>query len=306
MRTARVGLASGEIERLSTRVVSVKAVPEGQGVSYGYTYTTAHPTRLALVPLGYGDGIPRRQVGAQLTIAGHRLPIAGRVAMDQVVVDVGDLPIAAGDEVIAWGEGGASVAEWCAWTGLSPAGLTAPIGVRTRIELVAEPATPDDMAALGARLAAVLVAGDAVILTGPLGAGKTTLTRGLGRALGARGTVSSPTFVLARTHSTASAPLLHVDAYRVAGSDELWDLDLDLDGSITVAEWGQPLTDQLSSWLDVTIERPTGSGPALGTVGSAEDEMRDLDAPTPRAVTITGFGPAWPRERMLALTGVTA
>ena len=139
-----------------------------------------------------------------------------------------------------------------------------------------------EMEALGARLAPLLRAGDLVLLNGELGAGKTTLARGLGVALGARGAVTSPTFVLAREHPTASGvPLVHVDAYRLATGRELDDLDLDFDHSIVVVEWGAGKLDGVSeSWLSVDIERPTG-------VGAAED----LDADEPRRVTITGTGP---------------
>ncbi|WP_244303295.1 tRNA (adenosine(37)-N6)-threonylcarbamoyltransferase complex ATPase subunit type 1 TsaE [Leucobacter coleopterorum] len=79
-----------------------------------------------------------------------------------------------------------------------------------------------------------------MILTGPLGAGKTTLTRGIGEGLGVRGPVQSPTFVLARTHPSlvGGAPLVHVDAYRLAGIEELDDLDIDFERSVVVAEWG--------------------------------------------------------------------
>jgi tRNA threonylcarbamoyladenosine biosynthesis protein TsaE len=131
------------------------------------------------------------------------------------------------------------------------------------------------MEALGARLAALLSAGDLVVLDGPLGAGKTTLTRGLGAALGARGSVTSPTFVLAREHPTASGvPLVHVDAYRLATARELDDLDLDYDGAIVVVEWGSGKLDGVAdSWIDVAIAR------------DAADESRD--------VTITGHGPRW-------------
>jgi tRNA threonylcarbamoyladenosine biosynthesis protein TsaE len=131
------------------------------------------------------------------------------------------------------------------------------------------------MEALGARLAALLSAGDLVVLDGPLGAGKTTLTRGLGAALGARGAVTSPTFVLAREHPTASGvPLVHVDAYRLATARELDDLDLDYDGAIVVVEWGSGKLDGVAeSWIDVAISRET------------YDDSRD--------VTITGNGPRW-------------
>jgi tRNA threonylcarbamoyladenosine biosynthesis protein TsaE len=133
----------------------------------------------------------------------------------------------------------------------------------------------DAMEALGARLAALLGAGDLVVLDGPLGAGKTTLTRGLGAALGARGAVTSPTFVLAREHPTASGvPLVHVDAYRLATARELDDLDLDYDGAIVVVEWGAGKLDGVAeSWIDIAISR------------DAADDSRD--------VTITGNGPRW-------------
>src|SRR4051812_31626280 len=99
--------------------------------------------------------------------------------------------------------------------------------------------TPEEMEGLGALLAGQLRAGDLVMLNGELGAGKTTLTRGLGAALGVRGAVTSPTFVLARTHPrTDGPPLVHVDAYRLSSALELDDLDIDFERSIVVVEWG--------------------------------------------------------------------
>ncbi|WP_042726813.1 tRNA (adenosine(37)-N6)-threonylcarbamoyltransferase complex ATPase subunit type 1 TsaE [Curtobacterium sp. B8] len=148
------------------------------------------------------------------------------------------------------------------------------------------------MGELGARLAGVLRAGDLVVLTGPLGAGKTTLTRGLGAALGARGQVSSPTFVLARTHPTTSGPdLVHVDAYRLSDPVELDDLDLDWDGSIVVVEWGRGFVDGISEEvLDVEIVRATGADATDGSV----DEGDPDDVPDePRRVVVTGAGPRW-------------
>lgn len=149
--------------------------------------------------------------------------------------------------------------------------------------------TTEEMGALGARLARVLRAGDLVVLTGPLGAGKTTMTRGLGTALGARGQVSSPTFVLARTHPTTSGPdLVHVDAYRLSDPVELDDLDLDWDGSIVVVEWGRGMVDGVGdSVLDVEITRPTGGDPSSGDVDP--DDVPD----EPRRVVVTGSGPRW-------------
>jgi len=143
-------------------------------------------------------------------------------------------------------------------------------------------ATPDEMAALGARLAAQLRAGDLVALNGELGAGKTTLTRGLGEALGVRGAVTSPTFVLARTHPRAEgAPLVHVDAYRLRSAVELDDLDIDFETSIVVVEWGAGLLDGITDdWLELDIVRP---------VGGVETE----DGVEPRTVTVTGHGERW-------------
>jgi tRNA threonylcarbamoyladenosine biosynthesis protein TsaE len=143
-------------------------------------------------------------------------------------------------------------------------------------------ATPEDMAALGARIAARLEAGDLVALNGELGAGKTTLTRGLGVALGVRGAVTSPTFVLARTHPRESGvPLVHVDGYRLGSALELDDLDIDFAGSIVVVEWGEGLLDGVSdSWLQVDIQRP---------IGGVESE----EGVEPRSVTVTGHGPRW-------------
>lgn len=142
------------------------------------------------------------------------------------------------------------------------------------------------MEALGARLAPLLRAGDLVLLNGELGAGKTTLTRGLGAALGARGAVTSPTFVLAREHPTASGvPLVHVDAYRLATAREVDDLDLDYGHAIVVVEWGAGKLDGVSeSWLSIDIRRPQGDAAAEP---SADD---DLSGDEPRQVTITGHG----------------
>ncbi|MDM7891779.1 tRNA (adenosine(37)-N6)-threonylcarbamoyltransferase complex ATPase subunit type 1 TsaE [Curtobacterium caseinilyticum] len=161
-----------------------------------------------------------------------------------------------------------------------------------RVLLDTTVSTTDEMGALGARLAAVLRAGDLVVLTGPLGAGKTTLTRGLGAALGARGQVSSPTFVLARTHPTTAGPdLVHVDAYRLSDPVELDDLDLDWDTSIVVVEWGRGFVDGISDdVLDVEIVRATGADAADAT----DDDLDPDDVPDePRRVVVTATGTRW-------------
>jgi len=114
--------------------------------------------------------------------------------------------------------------------------------------------------ALGVALGKQLRAGDLVILGGSLGAGKTTLTKGIATGMGVSGRVTSPTFVIARVHrpdvaSNRSVPLVHVDAYRLAGVLELDDLDLDtdLDAAAVVIEWGEGVAERLSSEL-LTIE----------------------------------------------------
>lgn len=121
-------------------------------------------------------------------------------------------------------------------------------------------ATPDEMFALGAKLGAGLKAGDLILLNGPLGAGKTLLTQGIGSALGISG-ISSPTFVISRVHQ-AAVPLIHVDAYRllIDGQANLYLDDLDLDSalpqSVTVVEWGGAAAARLcEDRLEINIDR---------------------------------------------------
>ena len=156
--------------------------------------------------------------------------------------------------------------------------------------------TPEAMARFGALLAGELRAGDLVMLNGELGAGKTTLTRGLGAALGVRGAVTSPTFVLARSHPRPhGAPLVHVDAYRLSHAIELDDLDIDFENSIVVVEWAAGMLDGLTEdWLELTIVRPMGSRPIGGAQTSETSETSDDgDDAEPREVTITGHGDRW-------------
>ena len=140
-------------------------------------------------------------------------------------------------------------------------------------------ATDGDMRDLGRRLAALLRAGDLVILAGPLGAGKTTLVQGIGAGLGVRGPVTSPTFVIARVHPalTGSGPaLVHADAYRLGSFGEVDDLDLDTDAgsAVTVVEWGTGLAEPLAEdRLEITIE---------------PDQDGDV-----RTVRINGHGARW-------------
>jgi tRNA threonylcarbamoyladenosine biosynthesis protein TsaE len=118
--------------------------------------------------------------------------------------------------------------------------------------------TPEETHDFGRRLGARLRGGDVLVLTGDLGAGKTTLTQGIADGLGVRGPVTSPTFVIARVHpSLVGGPaLVHVDAYRLGSALELDDLDLDadLEDSVTVVEWGAGLAEQLSEErLELTL-----------------------------------------------------
>lgn len=143
--------------------------------------------------------------------------------------------------------------------------------------------TADDMRGLGKRLATLLKAGDLVVLTGSLGAGKTTLAQGIGAGLGVRGVVTSPTFVISRVHPSLGdgPPLVHVDAYRIAGRLEVDDLDLDasVEDSVTLVEWGEGLVEELAAnRLEVEIARRGG------------DDDVDGDA---RHVRVSAHGPRW-------------
>jgi tRNA threonylcarbamoyladenosine biosynthesis protein TsaE len=186
--------------------------------------------------------------------------------------------------------------------------------------------TAAEMRALGRNLATVLRAGDLVILSGGLGAGKTTLTQGIGAGLGVRGPVTSPTFVIARVHppvsaSTGSAStgpavvagqpgavqpdaiadlaaprpsLVHADAYRLGSAAELDDLDLDTDtaASVTVVEWGEGMAEGLAAdRLEIAIAAspPLAAGPAADLAGQVADPAVD----TPRTVRISMVGARW-------------
>lgn len=151
-------------------------------------------------------------------------------------------------------------------------------------------ASPDDMERLGEQIGRMLRPGDLVVLTGPLGAGKTTLTRGIAEGLGVRGPVQSPTFVIARTHPSlvGGAPLVHVDAYRLGSAAELDDLDVDVDASVVVVEWGRGMVDGLRDvWWEVELERTLGGRGADTMCGDLSRGSEELDADGPRRVTIT-------------------
>lgn len=151
-------------------------------------------------------------------------------------------------------------------------------------------ATAEETRAFGEHLAARLGPGDLVILTGDLGAGKTTLTQGIGAGLDVRGAITSPTFVIARVHPALSGgpDLVHVDAYRLGGSAELDDLDLDtdIDEAVTVVEWGEGLAESLSvDRLELSLRR------------AADDT---------RTITLTPVGPRWREFDMGSVGSLTS
>jgi tRNA threonylcarbamoyladenosine biosynthesis protein TsaE len=142
-----------------------------------------------------------------------------------------------------------------------------------------------DTHTFGARLAGALRAGDLIVLTGPLGAGKTALVQGIGAGLGVRGAVVSPTFVIARVHRGGRVPLVHVDAYRLGSLAEVDDLDLDVDAAdaVTAVEWGAGLVEQLAdARLEIGVQRD-------------DDSER-------RQVRLTGVGGDW-AQRVAGLLG---
>jgi tRNA threonylcarbamoyladenosine biosynthesis protein TsaE len=199
-----------------------------------------------------------------------------------------------------------------------------PVGSLRGTALALTVSTAEEMRELGRRLASVLTAGDLVILSGRLGAGKTTLTQGIGDGLRVRGPITSPTFVIARVHPPLAASaaggngaagcgpaLVHADAYRLGSVLELDDLDLDTDtaSSVTVVEWGEGLAEGLSAdRLEITItpvataqdrmseaERAGGTGDRAGADGDADADWDDEGAAAdrPRTVRISATGERW-------------
>jgi tRNA threonylcarbamoyladenosine biosynthesis protein TsaE len=170
---------------------------------------------------------------------------------------------------------------------------------------------------LAAALASVLDAGDLLVLTGELGAGKTTFTQGLGEGLGVRSGIISPTFVLVRIHPNlpegprpGGPDLVHVDAYRLGSASEIDDIDLEntMDSAVTVVEWGRGRVEHLSeSRLEIDLHRAIGL-PAVEphTVAGAAGEPEVLDFDTddnddePRTIVMRGFGPRWASRPALA------
>jgi tRNA threonylcarbamoyladenosine biosynthesis protein TsaE len=178
-------------------------------------------------------------------------------------------------------------------------------------EMTLTATTADQTHALGVRFASVLEAGDLLVLSGELGAGKTTFTQGLGEGLGVRAGIISPTFVLVRIHPNlpdgprpGGPDLVHVDAYRLGSAAEIDDIDLEntLDSSVTVVEWGHDRVEHLSeSRLEIDLHRAIGlgsigvnnGGPVSGTDGGALD-FENEDTDEPRTIVMRGYGPRWP------------
>ncbi|WP_265914189.1 alanine racemase [Corynebacterium auriscanis] len=282
------------------KVITTKVIRTGESVSYGGTWTATRNTRTAVVAAGYADGVPRSASGNfQVGIGGKLYPQIGRVCMDQIVVNLGDAheptEVEPGQWATIFGEGGISASELAAAAGtIDYEILTMPRGSRVRRRWVGEEReqlslaynnghatvpTPDDMREVGRRIGGQLDAGTVVVLTGPLGAGKTTLTQGIAGGLGVKGRVQSPTFTIVRTHKPGAEDrpgMLHMDAYRLLGADvsdgvepgrhanredvldalEALDIDADLDRAVIVAEWGRGVVEELSNKvLDIEIDR---------------------------------------------------
>lgn len=319
---------------LTSRISLVKRVEAGQVVGYGARYVTERPTTLALVPIGYADGLDRRltnrlkvlvQTGSSSTL----VPQVGTISMDQIVLDLGPVTDAApGDRVIIFGDPKRYPGVWTAEDLAREAG-TIPYEILTsvssRVPRVVLPLATDSAertwsvegerpvpssftvhtsGAEDTRRAARAIAhhakaGDLFVLDGPLGAGKTTFTQGFASELDVRGNVASPTFVIARVHpANAEGPdLVHVDAYRL---DEDWDiedldLDSDLDTSITLVEWGRDRVEHLSnSYAIVELHREESL-----QGGPLDDDPDDTDEE--RSLTVTFVGERYTREELVRI-----
>ncbi|QBJ20997.1 alanine racemase [Kocuria marina subsp. indica] len=337
---------------LRARVANVKAVPAGHGVSYGFAYRTTGPTHLALIPLGYADGVPRVATGAPVRIGDRVYPVVGRIAMDQCVVDLSrggepaasssgseppgvdssaaEPPVRVGDEAVLFGAGeDPSATRWADAAGTINYEIVTRISPRVPREYVnapdadgvgtagsaadsaawtvtRHPDTAHDTRVLGERVAEHLRAGDLVMLNGDLGAGKTTFTQGLGRGLGVRDGIISPTFVLSRVHPNdpdgprpGGPDLVHVDAYRLDSAADVDDIDLEdtVDTCVTVVEWGTGKVEHLSDSrlvIDIVRARGTQDGP-----GSA-DPVSDATGAESTVGTTDGEDPADLRGAVLS------
>ncbi|UDY24312.1 tRNA (adenosine(37)-N6)-threonylcarbamoyltransferase complex ATPase subunit type 1 TsaE [Nocardioides sp. Kera G14] len=235
--------------------------------------------RFAVMPGEQGHGIARAMVDRVAAAAGDRF-------RDLAVIAREELP----RNILFWER-----------QGFREIARTSPyVEMRRPLHThVATVSTPEAMQHLGSRLGAVLAAGDLLVLSGELGAGKTTFTQGLAEGLDVRGPITSPTFVIARIHPPlGSGPeLVHVDAYRLGSIAELDDLDLDtdLEDAVTVVEWGAGLAEGLAeSRLEIALTRALAAD-ALVDAREGED---------PRRVEITPIGPRWHDVDWATITAV--
>ncbi|HEY7483304.1 MAG TPA: tRNA (adenosine(37)-N6)-threonylcarbamoyltransferase complex ATPase subunit type 1 TsaE [Streptosporangiaceae bacterium] len=164
---------------------------------------------------------------------------------------------------------------------------------------------------LGVRLAGLLRAGDLVVLSGDLGAGKTTLTQGIGEGLKVRGPITSPTFVIARVHPSLSdgPPLVHVDAYRLNDLAEVDDLDLDasLDDAVTIVEWGEGMVEDLSTdRLEIRLTRSNGDQVRDGGPDESGPDESGPDESGPDESGPDESGPDESGERIVRFAGIGA
>lgn len=201
-----------------------------------------------------GEGMILRRFGVHPEAQGHG--VASRLVQAALEVSVGRAHLA----VLAREELPATIAFWQRHEFVELEQRSPYVELRRPLQQRYEVPDAEAMQALGELVGGGLVAGDLVVLTGELGAGKTTFTQGVGRGLRVRGDVTSPTFVISRVHPSlvGGADLVHVDAYRLGGVAELDDLDLDtsLDEAVTVVEWGAGLAEGLAqSRLEVAIQR---------------------------------------------------
>ncbi len=258
------------------------AMARGGGI---FATVAGRPAGVVLV-VTVGDGATFQRVSVHPDFQRHGIASAMVAAAEELAATLG----LTGVELFARAEFGELIAFW------QHRGFVvdreAPNGVilAKRLPAAVRVPTANDMTGLGERLAGLLRAGDLVIASGDLGAGKTTLTQGIGRGLSSAGPIISPTFVLARQHpSTTGRPLLvHVDAYRLGSPYELDDLDLDatLAEAVTVVEWGQGIAEGLSEdRLEIDIWTSAVNGSTDTGPVTADNSAR--------VVTLVGRGPRW-------------
>lgn len=274
---SKLGAFGGLIARIGDRPVGALILdPVGQ---------TVFIRRFSVMPGEQGHGIARAMVDRVAAAAGDRFT-------DITVIAREEMP----RNILFWDR-----------QGFREVARSSPyVEMRRPLHThVATVSTPEAMRHLGARLACVLRAGDLLVLSGELGAGKTTFTQGLAEGLGVRGPITSPTFVIARVHpslepGSGGPELVHVDAYRLDSIAELDDLDLDadLDDAVTVVEWGAGMAEGLGdARLEIRITRALTAEELEVLPGGQEP----LD---PRRVEVTPIGPRWHEVDWAAITGV--